>query len=660
MSCLAALAALAAPGASAQVLSQTKVTSVGGANALSTPAARHLVRMDSGTYLLALQRDRALPDTGLQLYRSDDDGFSWTRYAAMNPSAAERQTADMLKVGGDVAVVTSFDAPSIVPDPALDPGRKVYFQWWRTDGVRDWSGQPRVTVFNPNSGAAYHRGELAIDSQGRIWVQAFKRGTSSCDPVTDPKCAVCAEVANGDNYGNQLVVSVRTDDGRTFGPEQSLATTLCRAGGRLISVGTKLLLIWNDYSANEHGTRILTRFVQRDAADALGVWSAAKDAFPDEPADGIYHGAALSAVADSSGVHLVYKDQNKLKLWYRRFDVTTGTFGPRVQVDDSQQDWALQPATTLRNGELFIAANHLLAQGKYETRIWRQSTGLGVANAVALPSEDAFHGYPALPETLPGFARSVPYVYTSAPAPSGSGDEISVRIEVDQPVALLSLESGRAMLPAGKSVAVRVQTAPVPGLTDPLRLDVSGLPAGVHGDFAPPQIAAAQEATLTLSADPGTPSGSSNCAIGFTAGTDGWKMPFRLDVVAAPAVSLRGAQPGAVLAGVARMKVAEVRLLVDGAPVATSAGSPASFSWDTAGVADGSHDLSGMAVDEIGNSASTAPVRVGVRNGSAGSGGGGCASAAADQPLIALAVGLLTLPRRRRRDGGFSSSCLAA
>jgi hypothetical protein len=581
MSCLAAVAALAAEGASAQVLSQTTVTSVGGANALSTPAARHLVRMDSGSYLLALQRDTAAPDTGLQLYRSDDDGFSWTRYAAINPSIAERQTADLVKVGNDVASVTSFDAPSIVPDASLDPGRKVYFQWWRTDGVRDWSAQPRVTVFSPASGAAYHRGELAVDSRGRIWVQAFKRGATSCDPATNPRCAVCAEVVNGDNYGNALVVSVSTDGGKTFAPEQQLATTLCRAGGRLISVGTRLLLIWNDYSANENGTRTVTRFMQRDAADALSVWSAAKDAFPDDPVDGIYHGAALSAVADSASFHLVYKDQNKLKLWYRRFDVATGTFGTRVQVDDSQQDWALQPATTLRDGELFVAANHLLAPGTYETRFWRQSTGLGAANAVALPAEAGFHGYPALPETVPGSARSVPYLYTSAPAGNGSGNEISLRIALDQQVPL--------------------------------------------------------------------------------------------------AVRLRGADPGTVLAGVARfeveaqasagMAVTDVRLLVDGAPVAAAAGSPATFTWDTAGVADGSHDLRGMAVDEGGLLAATMPVRVDVHNGSAGggsaggggnAGGGGCATTGADQPLLVLAFALATLLRSRRRDGRLSSGCPAA
>jgi len=49
--------------------------------------------MDSGTYLPALQRDGALPYTGLNFYRSDDDGRSWRFYAPMNspwapPSAA--------------------------------------------------------------------------------------------------------------------------------------------------------------------------------------------------------------------------------------------------------------------------------------------------------------------------------------------------------------------------------------------------------------------------------------------------------------------------------------------------------------------------------------------------------------------------------------------
>src|SRR4051812_2971381 len=106
MRALAAAAFAAAPGALAQVISQATVSDVGGANALSTPAARHLARMESGTYLLALQRDAAQPDTGLNLYRSDNDGASWSFYAPINPSPSDRHTADSIKVGDDLAMVT--------------------------------------------------------------------------------------------------------------------------------------------------------------------------------------------------------------------------------------------------------------------------------------------------------------------------------------------------------------------------------------------------------------------------------------------------------------------------------------------------------------------------------------------------------------------------
>ena len=656
MRCLAAGAVLAASAARAQAISRATIATVGGANALSAPAARHLARMDSGTYLLALQRDGALPDTGLSFYRSDDDGRSWRFYAPMNPSALERHTADVLRVGGDLAVVTSFDAPSILPDARLDPPRKVYFQWWRTDGARDWLPEAPVAVFTPAQGVAYHRAELAVDSRGRIWVHAFRRGATSCDPASNPKCAVCGATAgNGDNYGNEVVVSVSTDGGRTFAPEQSLGTTLCRAGGRLISVGTKILMIWNDYSANENGTRIVTRFVERDAGDPLSAWSNPKDAFPDEPADGIYHGAALSAVADGNSVHLVYKDQNQMRLWYRRFDAATGTFGARVQIDDSAQDWALQPATTLRDGELFVLANHRLSEDRYETRMWRLSSGLGAAQATAFPPDDAFHGYPTLPETVPAWVRTLPYVHARTPTAAAAGEEVAVRIALDPPAAVLSLEAGRAILPAGKAVAVRVDTAPMAGLTGPLRLDVTGLPAGVHAEFSPPQVTAGQTATLTLTADATSPPASAACVLELAAGQAVWSVDFRVDVLAAPAVVLQGPAPGDILAGVARMevtaaaspgmKVAEVRLLVDGALVAAATGSPATFSWNTAEVADGAHDLSAAAVDEIGNSGTTSPVRVAVRNGGRA---GGCASAHAEQPLVVLAAALCAMLRRRR------------
>jgi hypothetical protein len=657
--CLAvALAVFAARAASAQLLSKSTIAPVGGANALSTPAARHIVRMGNGTYLLALQRDRAgaPSQSGLSWYRSDDDAQSWTFYASINPSASDRHTADVLPMGADLAMVESFDAPSIVPNASLDPARNVYFQWWRSNGASDWTPDPRVPVFTPETGTAYHRGELAVDSAGRIWVQAFRRSASSCDPAKDARCAVC-DAANGDNYGNDMMVSVSTDGGRSFSPGQMLDSTICRAGGRLISAGSKLLLVWNDYSANQNGTVIVTRFMQRDASDPLGTWSTPQPAFPDLPVDGIYHGAAMSAVADGSGVHLVYKDQNLMLLWYRRFDVATGAFGPRVQVDDSEQDWALQPATTWRNGELFVFANHLLAAGGYETRMWRLSTGLGPAHATAFPADTAFHGYPSLPETLPLSALALPYVYSEAPNAAGSGDEVVMRVAADRPIATLSLEAGRAVLPAGKSIAIKVQTAIASGLSGTVQLDLSGQPAGVHFSFDPPRLAVGDTSFLTLSADPGTPHGSSICVLGMTGTSGRAVMEFQLDVVEPPAVSLRDPRTGSILSGIAHVDVeanaspglgvSEVRLLVDGAVSAKASGSSATFTWDTTAVAEGAHDLTAVAVDDIGSLTSTAPVRVEVRNSARV--GGGCTSAGAAEPLFALALAA-AIARRKHKE----------
>src|SRR4051812_6423005 len=89
---------------SAQVLSRVQIASIGGANALSPPAARHMVTI-GGTLLLAMQHDSG--DTahpGLWLWRSDDNGQSWS---AVGPIAAtsDRDTVDMVAVDNDVYMV---------------------------------------------------------------------------------------------------------------------------------------------------------------------------------------------------------------------------------------------------------------------------------------------------------------------------------------------------------------------------------------------------------------------------------------------------------------------------------------------------------------------------------------------------------------------------
>jgi len=137
------------------------------------------------------------------------------------------------------------------------------------------------------------------------------------------------------------------------------------------------------------------------------------------------------------------------------------------------------------------------------------------------------------------------------------------------------------------------------------------------------------------------------------------EMEFQLDVVKPPAVAVRDPRTGSILSGIAHVDVeanaspglgvSEVRLLVDGAVSAKATGSTATFSWDTTAVAEGAHDLTAVAVDDMGSSTSTAPVRVEVRNSARV---GGCASAGGAESLIGLALATAATVRRKRREKG--------
>ena len=75
--------------------------------------------------------------------------------------------------------------------------------------------------------------------------------------------------------------------------------------------------------------------------------------------EGIYHGAALSAVSDapSLNVHLVYKDLTE-RMFYRYWN---GSSWSARQVVDDAQDWATQAATTRVGNDVMIFWNHPVA-----------------------------------------------------------------------------------------------------------------------------------------------------------------------------------------------------------------------------------------------------------------------------------------------------------
>src|SRR5512146_2939913 len=139
-------------------LTSNAIAPIGVGNALTLPAQRHLVRIGS-TMLLALQQDYA-GDEGLGMFRSDDDGATFTRIGAIQGDPSHRDEADMVVVGEDIALVYSWEGPTLEGSTAHD----VYFQWWRhRNGT--WSPDAPGRVFDSTSNAnGYYRAKIAIDS----------------------------------------------------------------------------------------------------------------------------------------------------------------------------------------------------------------------------------------------------------------------------------------------------------------------------------------------------------------------------------------------------------------------------------------------------------------------------------------------------------------
>ena len=93
----------------------------------------------------------------------------------------------------------------------------------------------------------------------------------------------------------------------------------------------------------------------------------------------------------------------------------------------------------------------------------------------------------------------------------------------------------------------------------------------------------------------------------------------------APTTSITAPSGGATVSGTTTVSasasdnvgVTSVEFYVDGVLAATDTSAPYSFSWNTAGVANGSHSLSSKAYDAAGNSGTSSSVTVNVSNGTA-------------------------------------------
>ena len=367
---------------------------VRGGNALTLPAHRHIVRVSrsEGSVLLAAVQQGGHDGHGLRMFRSDNGGGSWKLEGVIHDGSTYDR-ADLIVVGRDVALVYAVETPDS-QGIGGSSSRDVYFQWWRYSSSKNrWSPESPVRVFDSTSSStAYYRAELARDSKGRLWVQAFFREKDS---------------------SNTLSIAVSTDGGSTFREQSALARDISkRGGGRLVHLGSRMMMLWSSHSGSDS-----TRYRIRDDSASLSSWSSTRTAF----SDGIYHGAALSAVADGKGgLHLVYKD-NSERLVYRRFDGSG--FGSAVRVLE-RGDWASQPALTRVGSSLYLFYNEPRSDGS-GYRLWvRALSSSGKPGAgKELASVSGFAGYPAVPEVLPS---GVPLVALFGIEPSsGSGNRVS-------------------------------------------------------------------------------------------------------------------------------------------------------------------------------------------------------------------------------------------
>jgi hypothetical protein len=383
----------------AVLASGTPLLPVSAGNALTLPAQRHVVRIDMGSnrapvWLLAVQQG-GTDGRGLSLYRSDNGAQSFRMIAPIQPDTSHHDRAELLAVGRDVAMVYSYESASLRPSRRHD----VYFQWWRYHSSSDtWKPEPAVRVFDsPDDRIGYSRALIARDSQGRLWIQAFRLERDG---------------------RSTAVISVSTNGGTSFQRQPDLDSVRRRGGGRLLSVGNKLVFVYGMHDGYEPA-----RMRIRHASDPLNTWGSVRTAFP----EGIYHGAALSAVEDGQGgMHFVYKDEH-MRLNYRRFDGSA--FGPRVLVED-MTDWATQPAITRVGSSLYIFYNRSRELNKrYELRVRVLKSGT-LSAPVVLDSRSTFKGYLNAVDVLPSGSREVPCFFGDARDANSRGSVYRVGLSI--------------------------------------------------------------------------------------------------------------------------------------------------------------------------------------------------------------------------------------
>lgn len=234
-------------------------------------------------------------------------------------------------------------------------------------------------------------------------------------------------------------------------------------------------------------------------------------------------------------------------------------------------------------------------------------SGGPLVSAAACPAPATDLGSDTITMTIPQTATYT--VWTRMKAPSTSAN--SVNLEIDGSTCL--------NVGGGSFTATSWQSSSANWVNytngSPSSVISVNLTAGTHTFKYIGTQSGVEIDRIIIASDP-------SCIPVGTGSTDASGRPCDTGDSTVPTVGLQSPTNGQTLTGIVTMTatasdasgIANVQFIVDGTVINTDTASPYSYSWNSAGIANGTHTIAARATDKANNTATTTPVTVTVNN----------------------------------------------
>jgi MYXO-CTERM domain-containing protein len=302
------------------------------------------------------------------------------------------------------------------------------------------------------------------------------------------------------------------------------------------------------------------------------------------------------------------------------------------------------------------------------------NTATGYNGSAAITSSDAAAVLPGNPTFTNGVASGVTITFKTAGTRTVTAtDTVTPNIEGTGSTTVIAGAAASYVL-SGLAASVNAGTGTTFNITarDAFGNTATGYLGTAHFTSSdplaslPPDVTFVAGVTAQLTATFGTAGDQTLTATDVAKGSVTGSAKTHVTPVA-PSAAVTAPKDGVSVHGIVTLSVtgaagagttlAKLEILVDGAVVASGAGSPQTFAWDSTKVADGRHVVTAAAEDASGQRALSAQVILTVANAAHARSGCGCSSGGVDGAAgLVLLVGLMSALRRRRQSGPISAS----